>query len=123
MLNVSREIGVNIVVVNLNLLGTSGEASFSDVSPGNYRLRIFAKNSNYDTLVVIRVISVPDTSYGCAVNLINDGVTVSDGGATIQFTGVGDMTAFTCFLDGEIYSDECKFLPLSSSLYSQSSWL
>jgi hypothetical protein len=92
--------------VNISLLGTSGQASFSDVSPGNYRLRIFAKNSNYDTLVVIRVISVPDTSYGCAVNLINDGVTVSDGGATIQFTGVGDMSAFTCFLDGEFYTDE-----------------
>ena len=84
------------------------------MSPGNYRLRIFAKNSNYDKLVVIRVISVPDTSYGCAVNLINDAVTVSDGGATIQFAGVGDVTEFACFLDGEVLNDECKFNSLIS---------
>lgn len=82
------------------------------MSAGNYRLRIFAKTSNYDTLVVIRVISVPDTTYGCAVNLINDGVTVSDGGATIQFTGVGGLSGFVCFLDGEVYNDECKLSPI-----------
>ena len=88
--------------------GTSGQASYSDVSPGSYRLRIFAKSSNYDNLVVSRLISVPDTSYGCAVNLINDGVTVSDGGVGVQFASVGGATSFARFLDGQALSDECK---------------
>ena len=91
-----------------NYSGTNGQVSYNDVSPGNYRLRIFAKNSNYDSVVVRRVVSVPDTAYGCAVNLINDGVTVSDGGVTIQFAGVGGLTDFACFLDGEVLNDGCK---------------
>ena len=52
--------------------------------------------------------SVPDSTYGCAVNLINDGVTISDGMVTIQFAGVGRFADFVCFLDGQTFSDGCK---------------
>ena len=82
--------------------------SYSSLSPGYYRLRIFAKNSNYDSVVVRRLIAVPDSSYGCAVNLINGGFTVSDDSVTIQFAGSGALTGYACFLDNDAYDAECE---------------
>ena len=84
--------------------------SYYSLSPGYYRLRIFAKN-NYDSVVVRRLIAVPESSYGCAVNLINGGFTVSDDSVTIQFAGSGALTGYTCFLDylgNDAYDTECE---------------
>ena len=87
----------------------NGKVSYSDVSPGYYSLTVVLKNSNYDTLVVKRLITVPDSSYSCAVNLVNNGFTISDGTVTLQFAGVGQVTGYACYLDGQVYGSDCEF--------------
>lgn len=78
------------------------------MSPGYYRLIIVAKNSNYDSVVTKRLLTVPDTSYSCAVNLINDGFTLSESSVTIQFTGVGAVSRCACYLNQQVYDSSCE---------------
>ena len=82
--------------------------SYSSVNPGYYTLTIVVRNSKYDTIVVKRLITVPDSSYSCAINLINDGFILTGSTATFQFAGVGQVTGYACFQDGQVYSSECK---------------
>ena len=81
---------------------------YSNLSPGDYRLRILAKSSNYDTIVLRRLITVPNSRFGCAVNLINEGFIVSEDTITIEYAGVGAWEGFTCFLDNQLFNDKCK---------------
>ena len=92
----------------IQLSGSSGNVSYSNVSPGYYKLIIIAKNSNYDSVVTTKLLTVPDTSYSCAVNLINDGFTLSDGSVTIQFSAVGGVSGCACYLDQQVYSSGCE---------------
>lgn len=89
-------------------IGTSGKVSYSSVSPGYYKLIIIAKNSNYDRMVTTRQLTVPDTSYSCAVNLINDGLSFSGSSVTIQFTNVGDISGSVCYLNQQVYNTDCE---------------
>ena len=88
--------------------GTTGKVLYSNLSPGNYRLRILAQRSKYDTVVVRRFITVPNSTYGCAVNLINEGFTLYEDTVTIQFAAVGVWEAYACFLDNQEVKDKCK---------------
>lgn len=91
-----------------NFVGTNGKVSYSSVSPGYYKLIIVAKNSNYDTMVTTRRLTVPDTSYSCAVNLINDGFYLSGSSVTIQFTNVGDVSGSACYFNQQVYNTDCE---------------
>ena len=40
----------------------------------------------------------------CTVHLINDGVTVNEDTATVEFAGSGPTTTFRCSIDGQGFS-------------------
>ena len=40
----------------------------------------------------------------CTMHLINDGVTVNEDTATVEFAGSGPTTSFQCRLDGQAFS-------------------
>ena len=44
----------------------------------------------------------------CAVHLINDGVSISENEATVQFVGTPDVTSFRCRLDGSKATISCR---------------
>ena len=89
-------------------LGSTGTVSYSNVSPANYKLSVVAKNSNYDTVVTTRLLIVPDSSYSCAVNLIDDGILFSGDTVTVYFAGVGKVSKCACYLNQQAYNTTCK---------------
>ena len=85
----------------------TGKVTYSVSTTGNYMLTIVAMNSNYDTSVRKRMITVPDGSDSCAVNLINDGLVASGSTVSVQFSGAGQVSGFVCYTDQQAQSD-CK---------------
>ena len=78
------------------------------MSPGYYKLIIIAKNGNYDSVVTSRLMIVPDETYSCAVNLINNGLTLSGNSAKIQFAGVGEVSQCSCYFNQQLYNSSCE---------------
>ena len=54
-----------------------------------------------------RIVTVPGTDE-CAINMINSGLSVEDGAATVQFEGVGTVSSYACYLDQVVYTGDCK---------------
>ena len=82
--------------------------SYSSVSAGYYRLTVVAKNSQYDTVVTTRLLIVPDSSYSCAVNLVDDGVLFAEDSVTVHFSGAGKVSKCACYLNQQAYNTTCK---------------
>ena len=80
------------------------------MSPGYYKLIIIAKNGNYDSVATRRLLTVPDQTYSCAVNMINDGLTLSGNSAKIQFASVGEVSQCSCYLNQQHYNSSCENL-------------
>lgn len=91
-------------------LGISGEVTFSNLQSATYMLRVVATNG-YEKSVSQRIVTVPGTDE-CAVNMINSGLNVDNGAATIQFAGVGTISSYACYLDQVVYTGDCKSVPL-----------
>ena len=99
-----------MITVPLITPGSSGNVVFTDLEPGRYVLRVAAVNSKEDRAIERRSFEITSDPSFCTVHLINNGVTVSDGGgATVEFTGTGPAEGFSCRLDRE-KAFNCKSL-------------
>ena len=87
--------------------GSSGTATFTDVQPGRYELKVNAFNSREDRVTLRRRVEVSNDPSFCTVHLINDGVRVLNDKAIIEFAAVGLADTFSCQLDKQT-SFPCK---------------
>lgn len=69
-------------------------------------LSVIATNG-YEKSMSKRIVTVPGTDE-CAINMINSGLSVEDGTATVQFAGVGTVSSYACYLDQVVYTGDCK---------------
>ena len=81
--------------------GSSGSVVFTDLEPGRYWLRISATNYGGDRDIVRRKMEISSDPSFCTAHLINNGVTVEDGRAIVEFAGDGPAEAYVCSLDRE----------------------
>ena len=81
--------------------GSSGNVTFTDLAPGRYVLRVAATNSREDRAIERRSFEITSDPSFCTTHLINGGVTVSEGTATVEFAGTGPAETFRCKLDTE----------------------
>ena len=92
-------------------LGSSGQFEREGVPPGDYVLRIVARDPSnpQDKTVLRNAVSVPEDDEFCVVGLQNRGLTVVGNSATIEFYNIGVATRFECVLDRDTI-EECKRL-------------
>ena len=68
-----------------------------------------ARNSKHDEVALRRKVVVTGGSSLCGSHLINRGITQTGRNVTIEFTGTGPRTGFTCRLDRKkSYSCKCN---------------
>lgn len=81
--------------------GSNGSATFYNINPGNYALRIVAENNRNDRIVIREKLLVPS----CSVKLHQ--VSKTGNSVTIFFRGTNSANSFQCSLDNrELF--ECK---------------
>ena len=72
-------------------------------------VRVVARNSKHDEIALRRKVVVTGGSNLCGSHLINRGITQTGRNVTIEFTGTGPRTGFTCRLDRKkSYSCKCN---------------
>ena len=72
-------------------------------------VRVVARNSKHDEIALRRKVVVTGGSSLCGSHLINRGITQTGRNVTIEFTGRGPRTGFTCRLDRKkSYSCKCN---------------
>ena len=72
-------------------------------------VRVVARNSKHDEIALRRKVVVTGGSNLCGSHLINRGITQTGRNVTIEFTGRGPRTGFTCRLDRKkSYSCKCN---------------
>lgn len=81
--------------------GSSGKVTFSKIEPGDYILRVVARNDKDDRAAVSRRIFVSNGSH-CAVHLINSGLTIYGDNAKVEFATTGlPISGITCTVDSQ----------------------
>lgn len=89
-------------------IGSSGQVSFPNLDDGHYSLRLVARAGTSERTVVRRILTVNTDGSACGAHLINDGVTVNGGRATVEFSSSGlQVSEFQCSLDNAP-PDICK---------------
>ena len=86
------------------MLGSSGRFERTDIPPGDYTLRVVAKDpSTGERKVIRRSFRVSGDNTYCTVVLINRGVTVDGNSATVEFRGSGIVSQYACSVDRQEY--------------------
>ncbi len=81
--------------------GSSGQFSIGDLADGSHILRLVARAANRtERASVSRRLTVSTGGTACGAHLLNDGVSVNGGRATIEFSSSGlPVSDFQCSLD------------------------
>ena len=61
-----------------------------------------------DKELIERRLEITDDPEHCIVHLINSGVTVTDGLATVEFASQGPVRRYKCHVDN-VYKFKCKY--------------
>ena len=101
---------ITLSILDIVLIGSSGQFESEGVPPGDYVLRIVARDPSnpQDKIVLRNTVSIPKDDEFCVVGLWNRGLTVSGNSATIEFYNVGVATHFQCVLDRTNINEDCK---------------
>ena len=91
----------------MNFEGSSGQFSISGLDDGSYSLRLVARAMN-ERARVTRTLTVNIEGTACGAHLINEGVNVNGGRATIEFSSSGSpVSDFLCSLN-QAPPESCK---------------
>ena len=91
----------------IHYAGSSGKFTFSNLEPGDYTLRIIARNDKDDRSAVSRRLFIGDGSH-CTVHLINSGLSMYGDNAKVEFATTGlPVTDVRCTVDSQEFS--CKY--------------
>ena len=92
------------------MLGSSGRYERNDILPGDYTLRVVARDpSTGERKVIRRGFRIFGDNIYCTVVLINRGVTVDGNNVTVEFAGSGIVTQYACIMDRQEYMP-CEWL-------------
>ena len=89
--------------------GSSGQFSIPDLEDGSYLFRVVARADVTERAEASRSLIVSTEGAVCGAHLINSGVSVTGGRATIEFSSSGlPVSGFQCSLDNAPLED-CKY--------------